>query len=75
MPLDWRLLANGHADEMLYENGVIATDRPFAEVRQASLVNTRAEAADQDPQFSRRIREGLMRPSATSATGSGGKPK
>ena len=75
MPLDWRLLANGHADEMLYENGAIATDRPFAEVRQASLVNARAEAADQDPQFSRRLREGLMRPSATSATGSGGKSK
>lgn len=62
MPLDWRLLANGHGDEMLYERGTIATDRPFAEVRAASFVNARAEAADQDPAFSQRIRAGLARP-------------
>ena len=38
------------------------TTRPFPEVRQASLVNTSAKAADQDPAFSARIREGLIRP-------------
>jgi hypothetical protein len=41
---------------------VIDTSRPFPEVRQATLINARAEAADQDPQFSARIRAGLTRP-------------
>ena len=53
---------NGRLDELLYERGVIDTSRPFPEVRQATLINARAEAADQDPQFSARIREGLTRP-------------
>ena len=59
---DRRVIANGRLDELLYEHGVIDTSRPFPEVRQASLVNARAEAADHDPQFSMRIREGLTRP-------------
>jgi hypothetical protein len=62
MPWDWRVIANGHLDELLYEFGVIDTSRPFAEVREGSLVNTRAEAADQDAAFSQRIRAGLVRP-------------
>jgi hypothetical protein len=61
-PFDWRLLVNGHLDEMLYEKGIIDTTRPFPEVRQRSIIDTRAQAADQDPQFSARIREGLVRP-------------
>jgi len=60
-PVDWRVLANGHLDELLYEHGIIDTTHPFAEVRQLSLVNARAEAADQDPAFSERIRAGLIR--------------
>ncbi|MCC6848420.1 MAG: DUF4105 domain-containing protein [Deltaproteobacteria bacterium] len=61
-PLDWRVIANGRLDEMLYERGVVDTSRPFPEVRQATLVNARAKAADQDPAFSARIRDGLTRP-------------
>ena len=61
-PFDWRVIANGRLDEMLYEHGVIDTSRPFPEVRQATLIDARAKAADQDPQFSARIREGLTRP-------------
>ncbi len=61
-PFDWRVIANGRLDELLYEHGIIDTSRPFPEVRQASLVNARAEAADRDPQFSARIRAGLTRP-------------
>jgi hypothetical protein len=60
-PFDWRVIANGRLDELLYEHGVIDTSRPFLDVRQATLINTRAKAADQDPQFSARIREGLTR--------------
>jgi hypothetical protein len=61
-PFDWRLFVNGHLDEMLYEKGVIDTTHPFPEVHQRSIVDVRAQAADQDPQFSARIREGLVRP-------------
>jgi hypothetical protein len=61
-PLDWRVIANGSLDELLYEHGIIDTSRPFPEVRQASLVDARAKAADRDPAFSARIRDGLTRP-------------
>lgn len=56
---DWRLLANGYVDEMAYEIGVLDQSLPFAELKQRSLINRRALAADRDPDFSRRIREGL----------------
>lgn len=59
-PWDWRMLINGKADELLYERHAIATGGlPFAELKQRSLINKRAIAADQDPDFSRVIREGL----------------
>jgi hypothetical protein len=59
-PWDWRILLNGKADEMLYQDHAIATGGlPFAELKQRSLINERARAADQDPDFSRIIREGL----------------
>jgi hypothetical protein len=58
-PWDWRMLLNGHLDELLYERGMIATNLPFAELKQQSLVNARARAADQDPAFSERIRQNL----------------
>src|SRR5262245_3502418 len=59
-PWDWRILFNGKADEMLYQDHAIATrGLPFAELKQRSLINERARAADQDPDFSRIIREGL----------------
>jgi hypothetical protein len=56
---DWRLLANGYADEMAYENGLLDTSLPFAELKQQSIINSKATAADQDPDFSLRIRAGL----------------
>lgn len=69
MPLDWRLFVNGHLDELLYERGVIDTSRPFPDVKAASLIDARAKAADQDPDFSRRIREGIVVPSRFDETG------
>lgn len=60
MPWDWRILVNGKGDEMLYERKRIATGGlSFAELKQRSHINDRARAADQDLNFSRRIREGL----------------
>src|SRR5215831_20784329 len=59
-PWDWRILLNGKADEMLYQDHAIATGgMSFSELKQRSLINERARAADQDPDFSRIIREGL----------------
>jgi hypothetical protein len=59
-PWDWRILINGKADEMLYEDHAIATGGlPFAELKQRSLINQRAHAADKDADFSRLIREDL----------------
>lgn len=56
-PWDYRFLVNGHLDELLYERGSIDTSRPLSEVRQSSNIVARANAADDDPEFSRRIRE------------------
>ena len=57
---DWRILLNGKADELLYERHAIATGGlSFTDLKQRSLINERARAADQDPDFSRLIRQGL----------------
>lgn len=62
---DWRLLANGYGDQMLYERGSLDTRLPFAELRARSHINARAKALDLDPGFSRGIREGLPDPRST----------
>lgn len=61
-PWDWRLLVNGYLDEMLYENGVIDTTLPFAELKARSAISERARAANDALDFSTRIREGLPQP-------------
>jgi hypothetical protein len=61
-PFDWRLIANGYGDQLMYERDTVDTRLPFADLRARSLVNARAKAADQDPAFSTRIREGLPDP-------------
>jgi hypothetical protein len=58
-PLDWRLFVNGKADELLYERHDIDTSLPLAELRARSDITDKAKAADQDPRFSERIRDGL----------------
>jgi hypothetical protein len=59
LPLDWRLLANGHVDEMLYDRHSINTSLPFPELRAASNITDEAKAAGDAPDFSARIRVGL----------------
>lgn len=60
LPWDWRILVNGKGDEMLYERKLIATGGlSFPELKQRSLINERARAADEEPDFSRLVREGL----------------
>ncbi|MCI0745121.1 MAG: DUF4105 domain-containing protein [Verrucomicrobia subdivision 3 bacterium] len=58
-PFDWRIILNGHGDEMLYERRRIPTTLPFSELKQRCLINARAKAADKAPDFSRLIREGV----------------
>jgi hypothetical protein len=58
-PWNWRILVNGRIDELGYTRGNINTSLPFAELRQRSAIAEKAKAADQDPAFSERIREGL----------------
>src|SRR5260370_29405148 len=57
--LDWRLLANGHLDQLLYERSQIDTEIPFDDLRRRSNITERAKAAGDSPDFSPRIRQGL----------------
>jgi hypothetical protein len=57
--LDWRLLANGHLDELLYEREQIDTDLPLAELRARSNITEKAKAADDSTDFSLLIRQDL----------------
>jgi hypothetical protein len=67
-PKDWRILLNGKADEMLYNQDELATTTwsatgnvqrlPFAELKEQAHINAAAKAADKDPAFSARIRQG-----------------
>ncbi len=61
-PMSWKILLSGYVPEYLYDLGRIDTTRPFAELERLSHVNERAHAADMDPAFSQRIRDGLPQP-------------
>ncbi len=61
-PMSWKVLLSGYLPDYLYELGRIDTSRPFVELEKLSHVNARANAADRDPAFSQRIREGLPMP-------------
>lgn len=58
-PWNWRMLLNGHLDELLYERGMLVTNLPFAELKKNSNINARARAADAAADFSQQIRNGL----------------
>jgi hypothetical protein len=57
--LDWRLIANGFIDKMLYERRAIDTSLPFPELKKLSLINERTKKVDKSPDFSELIRVGL----------------
>jgi hypothetical protein len=58
-PFDWRILLNGHIDELAYERGNVDTSMPFDELKQLSEITQRAKAVERDSDFSVRIRDGL----------------
>jgi hypothetical protein len=63
VPLSWKILLSGYVPQYLYERAAIDTSLPFAEVKQRSHINAAAQAADNAPDFSQRIRVGLPMPS------------
>ena len=52
-------LFNGLIDSYLYHSGRVDTTLPFEELRRRSLINDAAQAADDAPDFSQRIRASL----------------
>jgi len=63
-PFDWRLLANGYLDRMLYERGSVDTSLSFPELRRRSEITERGKACGGAADFSACIREGLPVPVA-----------
>jgi hypothetical protein len=59
IPFSWKLLLTGYVPEYLYEQNRLDTSLPYPELQKRSLINSRAQAADNAPDFSRLIREGL----------------
>jgi hypothetical protein len=63
IPHDWRWLANGYLDELLYKEGAVNRDLPFAELKARSYISPKAKTLPLDGHFSAAIREGLpLRP-------------
>jgi hypothetical protein len=59
LPLDYRLLLSGYLPNYLYDVGALTRGHDFQTLRNAGRITDRAKAADADPAFSRRIREGI----------------
>ena len=62
LPLSWKVLVSGYTPAYVYESGRMDRSLPFEELQRRSLVKAAAQAADQAPDFSRRIRAGLPGP-------------
>jgi hypothetical protein len=59
IPYSWKMLLSGYAPEYVYERGRLDQSLPFEELKERSHINAAAQAADQAPDFSRRIRANL----------------
>jgi hypothetical protein len=62
LPFSWKVLLSGYTPAYVYESGRMDRSLPFEELKRRSLVNAAAQAADQAPDFSRRIRAALPSP-------------
>ncbi|WP_340123795.1 DUF4105 domain-containing protein [Methylobacter svalbardensis] len=56
LPFSWKILLSGYLPEYLYESQRLDTRIPFPELQQQAHINNLAQAADQSPDFSKRIR-------------------
>ncbi|MFZ5570273.1 MAG: DUF4105 domain-containing protein [Thermodesulfobacteriota bacterium] len=59
---NWKILLSGYTPQYIYELGGLDNRLPFEKLRRASLINPQARAVGDDPEFSRKIREGLPLP-------------
>jgi hypothetical protein len=59
---DWRVVLNGHIDAFLYDRGLLDDSISLEELRTRSDITAAVQAADGDPAFSARIREGVPSP-------------
>jgi len=59
---NWKILLSGYVPAYMYERGRLDTSLSFAELKQRSHINARAQAAGDAPDFSQRIRAGLPIP-------------
>ena len=62
LPLDWRLIVNGHLPGYLYDLGALDKNYSLADLISLARVDDRAREADDSPEFSRLIREGVPSP-------------
>jgi len=59
VPYSWKIMLSGYAPEYAYERGRLDQKVPFEELMRRSHINAAAQAADKDPDFSKRIRANL----------------
>jgi hypothetical protein len=59
----WKVLLSGYVPQYLYERAAIDTSLPLQELKRRSHINAAAQAADNAPDFSQRIRAGFRAPS------------
>jgi hypothetical protein len=58
---DWRIIASGHVDELLYERALLVQSIPFTELKQKSRIDLLMQLKGKD-QFSRILRSDLPKP-------------
>jgi hypothetical protein len=59
LPLDYRLLLSGYLPEYIHTAGGLAPGIDLESLHRAGRITARARAADADPAFSQRIRDGV----------------
>ena len=64
LPFDWRIILSGYLPDYAYEQGLLDRRYDLATLRERGRIADRALAADEDPDFSARIREGVPDPNA-----------
>ena len=60
LPLDYRVLLTGYVPDYVYDRGGLDTRVPFQALRDHSHIRGKADSID--PDFSRKIREGVPQP-------------
>ncbi len=62
LPFSWKILLSGYLPEYIYESNGLVTRLPFEELQRLAHINPVAQAADQSPDFSQRIRANIEKP-------------